>query len=122
MSQALINLIKMYSQAKLHVVDFTREVNIEYLSSCIKDILMSNELGVVYIVTKGRVVESKLKYVVNKNLCDRCGDCLKIGCPAITLSPDGYPQVNTDMCVGCKLCSYVCKRGAITVSSTHGGS
>ena len=46
--------------------------------------------------------------------CKRCGACLKIGCPALTKSPDGTVKIDPTMCNGCGLCESYCKFGAIS--------
>ncbi len=44
--------------------------------------------------------------------CKKCGNCLKIGCPAIVDRGDKI-EINGALCVGCKLCTKVCKFKAI---------
>lgn len=44
--------------------------------------------------------------------CRKCGNCLKIGCPAIVDKGDKI-VINGALCVGCKLCTKVCKFKAI---------
>ncbi len=44
--------------------------------------------------------------------CKKCGSCLKIGCPAIVDKGDKI-VINGALCVGCKLCTKVCKFNAI---------
>ena len=39
--------------------------------------------------------------------------CLKIGCPAITRTPDGKIKIDATMCNGCGLCKNYCKFNAI---------
>ena len=60
-----------------------------------------------------------LKYVkhapalkVNKDKCKSCKMCMKIGCPAISMK-DGKAQIDFTQCLGCKVCSQLCKFGAI---------
>ncbi|ABL88296.1 4Fe-4S ferredoxin, iron-sulfur binding domain protein [Pyrobaculum islandicum DSM 4184] len=52
------------------------------------------------------------QYVVDPSLCDKCGECLKTSCPAITPSPLGVPQI-LQTCTGCGACALLCTRGAI---------
>ena len=40
--------------------------------------------------------------------CKNCKQCMKIGCPAIEIR-DGKPFIIKDSCIGCGLCSQVCK-------------
>lgn len=60
-----------------------------------------------------------LKYVkhnaplkISKNKCKSCKACLKLGCPAISMI-GGKAVINHTQCVGCGVCSDVCKFGAM---------
>ena len=60
-----------------------------------------------------------LKYVkhnpplkVNKDKCVGCKMCMKIGCPAISMK-DGKASIDYTQCVGCGVCTQMCKLGAI---------
>jgi indolepyruvate ferredoxin oxidoreductase alpha subunit len=44
--------------------------------------------------------------------CRKCRMCMKIGCPAIVDKGDRI-EINSALCVGCKLCSNVCSFNAI---------
>jgi len=44
--------------------------------------------------------------------CIGCKMCMKIGCPAITMT-DGKAVINNTQCVGCGICKELCKVGAI---------
>ena len=59
-----------------------------------------------------------LKYVkfegplkINKDKCTRCKMCMKIACPAI-VDNGSFIEVNEALCVGCNLCTQVCKFNA----------
>jgi len=69
--------------------------------------------GIVLIKVPGRRGEP---YGVYREYCDSCGDCLRIGCPAILLS-GGIPRIDPNLCVGCGICAMVCTRGAIVRGS-----
>ncbi len=51
--------------------------------------------------------------VINPDTCIGCKACMAIGCPAISLSSDGKPTVDTTLCTGCELCTHMCRVGAI---------
>lgn len=60
-----------------------------------------------------------LKYVkhkpalnVDKDKCRSCKMCLKIGCPAISIK-DGKAEIDKTLCVGCGICTEMCKFDAI---------
>ena len=44
--------------------------------------------------------------------CKKCKQCLKLGCPAISLC-DGNIVIDTNQCNGCGLCINVCPFNAI---------
>ena len=45
--------------------------------------------------------------------CVGCKACLKCGCPAIAIGPDGRPFIDPVQCNGCGLCDQLCRCGAI---------
>lgn len=45
---------------------------------------------------------------LDRDICTRCGACLRIMCPALTKGADGYPEVDASTCNGCNLCVRVC--------------
>ena len=60
-----------------------------------------------------------LKYVkhnpplyVNRDKCTCCKMCMRIGCPAISIK-EGKANIDFTQCVGCDVCTQLCKFGAI---------
>lgn len=51
---------------------------------------------------------------VNKDKCKGCKMCMKIGCPAISMK-DGKAEIDFTQCVGCNVCTQMCKFDAIEV-------
>lgn len=52
---------------------------------------------------------------IDKEACQQCKACLRLGCPAISLGSEGYPVIDTYSCAGCGVCQQVCKQDAIKV-------
>jgi len=88
------------------------------LAACdkaIKEELAANEPSVII----SRRPCALLKYVkhsspleVKQDKCIGCKACMKIGCPAISIV-DGKAKVDNTLCVGCGVCSQLCKVGAL---------
>jgi len=51
--------------------------------------------------------------------CLACGECLKLGCPAITFSEDGA-GIDRLLCVGCDICAQLCPYEAIVPTEEAG--
>ncbi len=49
---------------------------------------------------------------VNAEKCVACKACMRIGCPAISMK-DGKAHIDFTQCLGCNVCSQLCKFGAI---------
>lgn len=49
---------------------------------------------------------------IDMNKCKMCRMCMRLGCPAIVDRGD-HLEINTALCVGCDLCSKVCRFDAI---------
>ena len=55
------------------------------------------------------------KYKVNDDQCIHCKKCIKeLGCPAIVKAEDGGVRIDTSLCYGCGICTYVCPVNAIS--------
>ena len=50
--------------------------------------------------------------VVDQDKCRSCKMCMKIGCPAISMK-GGKAKIDATLCVGCGVCSQMCKFGAL---------
>ena len=62
------------------------------------------------VMLKGTVHGAPLE--VNRDKCAGCGACMKIGCPAISLR-DGKAKIDPTLCIGCKVCTQMCRLGAL---------
>lgn len=45
--------------------------------------------------------------------CVACGQCIALGCPAISMDEDGHASIDTSSCVGCGQCAQYCGTNAI---------
>ena len=52
-------------------------------------------------------------YYVNQETCKKCKACLQIGCPAIENLENNGVRINPELCVGCGVCTQLCKFNSI---------
>lgn len=57
-------------------------------------------------------VKAKPALVVDEAKCKSCKMCMKIGCPAIAMK-GGKAKIDPTLCVGCGVCTQMCKFGAL---------
>ena len=50
--------------------------------------------------------------------CNRCGACLRLGCPAISDVGGEALVVDAGACTGCGACEPVCRAGAIAAKAS----
>lgn len=68
------------------------------------------------MLLKNQPVRIEKPYVIDEELCTDCGECLRLGCPAISrknASPDEKPVIDAEECTGCSHCFQVCRFEAI---------
>jgi indolepyruvate ferredoxin oxidoreductase alpha subunit len=76
--------------------------------------------GVAVVVTRRECMLQILRrkrrykepYAVTDD-CAICGECVKLGCPAITFSEEEGAGIDPILCVGCDICAQLCPCGAI---------
>ena len=89
--------------------------NLKLLEKVLRRELERNELSVVVcrrICALLEKVDKNNVVTVDQEKCDKCGACIRFGCPAIQLREDSY-AINELVCTGCDVCAAVCKKGAI---------
>ncbi|OFW56816.1 MAG: indolepyruvate ferredoxin oxidoreductase subunit alpha [Candidatus Solincola sediminis] len=51
-------------------------------------------------------------YEVDADLCNACGRCLRLGCPAIVMRGESA-FVDSELCAGCSICFQLCRQEAL---------
>ncbi len=62
------------------------------------------------VMIKGTVHKPPIEPRIDK--CVGCKACMQIGCPAISVK-DGKVRIDTTLCIGCNVCSQMCRFGAL---------
>ena len=92
-----------------------KAVDLTAIETTIKRCVANNAPSVI-IVRGACPLATKTKgtpLAVDADVCSGCLDCLKIGCPAMTLV-DNLARIDTEMCIGCSVCSQICTNSAIS--------
>ncbi|MDE6745639.1 MAG: indolepyruvate ferredoxin oxidoreductase subunit alpha [Oscillospiraceae bacterium] len=112
---AAVNLEELCKAIGIKRVRVVDPYNLAETEAAIKEELAVPEASVII----SRRPCALLKYVKHKpalkvvnDKCKGCKMCLKLGCPAISVR-DGKAVIDHTQCVGCGICTEVCKFGAI---------
>ena len=98
----------------VHVVD---AFDTDTLQRTLKEANALDEIVVIIAQSPCALLDTapvKAPYMIDTEICTRCGMCMKPGCPAITKKDNGDITINETMCNGCGLCVQLCRFGAIS--------
>lgn len=112
---ARINLETLAKSLGIKRVEIVDPYNLEECEKIIKQELEAEEPSVIIsrrpcVLLKEVKPQNPLK--ANAEKCKSCKMCMKIGCPAISMK-NGKAQIDSTLCVGCKVCAQMCKFGAL---------
>ncbi|MDD5127764.1 MAG: indolepyruvate ferredoxin oxidoreductase subunit alpha [Dehalococcoidales bacterium] len=109
----LEDLVRGIGVKNVKIVD---AFNMKLLRSAVKESLAADELSV--IITRGTCAVRQPKKVnpraIDAEICNACGACLRLGCPAIQKSGDKV-SIDAVLCIGdaCTVCQQICPKQAI---------
>jgi len=106
---------KLAEAAGVKNVKVVDPYDLKHLEKVFKEELEKRQLSVIICRQKCVLLEKtqvKKKVTINLSKCEKCGLCLKFGCPAIEYKNDQY-SINELLCTGCDVCIGICKKGAI---------
>ncbi|MFA5375435.1 MAG: indolepyruvate ferredoxin oxidoreductase subunit alpha [Dehalococcoidia bacterium] len=95
-------------------VNVVKAFDLKAIETTIKKCVANNAPSVI-IVRGACPLATKKKgtpFAVDADMCSGCLDCLKIGCPALTIA-DNLACIDAEFCNGCGVCSQVCSSDAI---------
>ena len=112
---AAVSLEKLAEAVGIHTVIVVDPYNLEETKNGIQKALEAD--GPAVVISRRpcallKTVKHNPPLKVNKDKCKSCKMCMKIGCPAISMK-DGKAQIDFTQCLGCNVCSQLCKFGAI---------
>jgi len=89
-----------------NLVELEKIIKEEVAAPCASVIICRRPCALLKSVKKNPPIK------VDTDKCIGCKSCMKIGCPCISIA-DKKAVIDQTMCVGCGLCSQMCKFGAI---------
>ncbi len=109
----LETLCKAVGINRVRVVD---PYNLAQCDTVLKEELAAKEPSVIIsrrpcVLLKS--VKAKPSLKVESDKCKNCKMCMKLGCPAISIH-NGKADIDTTLCVGCGVCTQMCKFDAIS--------
>ena len=112
---AAVSLEKLANAVGINTVIVVDPYNLEETKNGIQKALEAD--GPAVVISRRpcallKTVKHNPPLKVNKDKCKSCKMCMKIGCPAISMK-DGKAQIDFTQCLGCNVCSQLCKFGAI---------
>jgi indolepyruvate ferredoxin oxidoreductase, alpha subunit len=114
-----INIEKLVKSLGINDVSVVNAFDIKELRSTIRNAVESPNLSV--IIVRGscamQVKEKSAPLVIDEELCDNCGVCVKLGCNAIRKDGERV-YIDSLMCMGdnCTICMQICPHKAIKKS------
>ena len=110
-----VDLVKLAEAVGVDRVTVVDPFDVEKFEKVVKEEVAADEPSVI-IAQRPCALLKKAGYTgtyrINPEKCKNCKICMKLGCPAISITENG-PVINETLCVGCGLCPNVCKFGAI---------
>ncbi len=109
-----VNLIKLAEAVGVKRIVVADPFDVKNFEKVVKTEVEADEPSVI-IAQRPCALLKSVKYVGHCEItadCKKCKQCLKLGCPAISLV-DGNIVIDTNQCNGCGLCINVCPFKAI---------
>ncbi len=108
----LVGLAKSLGISRIKEVD---SYDLAQLNSVIEEEIKAPEPSLIIskrpcVLLDGK--EKRQQRVIDPKLCKGCKACLKLGCPAISISK-GKAIIDSLLCNGCPVCEQVCKSKAV---------
>ncbi len=110
-----LNLVDICKSVGINRVTVVNPFNLTELERIVKEETQIEEPSVIIASAPCELLDKKrvrVSYQIDPEKCKKCGMCMKLGCPCIQHKGDNF-QINDAICIGCTLCSSVCKFGSI---------
>ena len=109
-----VDLVKLAQAVGIERVTVCDPFDVKGFEKIVKEEIATEEPSVI-ITQRPCALLKSVKYTgplrINTEKCTKCKMCMKIGCPAIVDKGDSM-LVNEALCVGCGLCTNICRFNA----------
>lgn len=110
-----VDLLKLCQAVGVERVRVCDPFNLAEFEQIVKEEVAADELSVI-IAQRPCALLKQVKFgpilTINQDKCTKCRMCMRLGCPAIVDRGDRI-EINAAQCVGCDLCTRVCRFNAI---------
>lgn len=110
-----VDLVKLAEAVGVKRVTVVDPFDMKKFRQIVKEELNSNEPSVI-IAQRPCALLKSVNYgkqvFIDTEVCRKCGNCMKLGCPAIYVEDNVY-KIDKSLCVGCGLCMSMCAFGAM---------
>ncbi len=107
-------LVRAIGVKNIRVVD---PLNLKELEAAIKEELNRREPSVIICKRPCALLSTAVKppysLYVDKEICNGCKVCIRLGCPGVTFIDEEKVAEINDSCIACGLCEQVCKVEAV---------
>ena len=106
----IVELCKVAGADSVRVVD---SYDLAAVENAVKEETAADGVSVTAPGAPAALIDRNSPPAMKVDGCRKCGMCLRLGCPAIEKQEDGSARINPALCVGCGLCTEVCRFDAI---------
>ena len=106
----IVELCKVAGADSVRVVD---SYDLAAVEKAVKEETAADGVSVIVARRPCALLDRNYPPAMKVDGCRKCGMCLRLGCPAIEKQEDGSARINPALCVGCGLCTEVCRFDAI---------
>ena len=110
-----VDLVKLCQAVGIDRVRVCDPYNLEEFERIVKEETAVDEPSVIIAQRPCALLKNVKHYPplsINRDKCTKCRMCMRLGCPAI-VDRGNHIEINSTLCVGCDLCTKVCRFGAI---------
>jgi len=115
-----VDLVKLCEAVGVKRVRVEDPFDMKGFRKAVKEELEADEPSVIIAQRPCALLKSVnygAQVIIENDKCRKCGNCMRLGCPAINKVGEDY-VIDKSQCCGCELCTSMCSFGAIVKEGT----